>query len=518
MKRFDSFRFVVLILALVLFVGSRNTYAAPRKPIVKPAGNTTFEGFDPLKLPSRENSMLPPGVSSVSAYIVPVKDQSQTKGANQLGWLVVEISLKPTWHVYSMRQKSGGYPTKIRMEETVVSGQTFHVGDFEAATPTESELFQGNVLEEMKGQVAWIAPVTGSNVDPALLKSLTFKGELDALACSEGTNGACHPLNVPLVAKWDDQFDIAPYLTFIAKANATLDAFSKEQSGKGTAQVATTQASPKAAFSWTILFWAFCGGLLLNVMPCVLPVIGLKIVSFFEQAGQSRSRAFVLNLWYTLGMLCVFVSLAMMSVGLSYLFTYGLFQIVMGSIVFVMALSLMGLWELQVPAFLGGQKSGKLMEKEGGTGAFFKGIITTLLAIPCGAPLLSPALVWSDSMIQQGNTFMVLFVYIVIGLGMAFPYLVVGAFPELLGFLPKPGLWMETFRIAMGYVLLVAVVWILFSMPQTLVIPTITLLFALWFGCWFIGRLPFDATGKQKTRAWLVSLTVVAVVILLSFN
>ena len=307
-------------------------------------------------------------------------------------------------------------------------------------------------------------------------------------------------------------------MTFIAKANAALDAFTKEQSGKGTAQVATTQTSPKAAFSWTILFWAFCGGLLLNVMPCVLPVIGLKIVSFFEQAGQSRSRAFVLNLWYTLGMLCVFVSLAMMSVGLSYLFTYGLFQIVMGSIVFVMALSLMGLWELQVPAFLGGQKSGKLMEKEGGTGAFFKGIITTLLAIPCGAPLLSPALVWSDSMIQLGNTFMVLFVYIVIGLGMAFPYLVVGAFPELLGFLPKPGLWMETFRIAMGYVLLVAVVWILFSMPQTLVIPTITLLFALWFGCWFIGRLPFDATGKQKTRAWLVSLTVVVVVILLSFN
>jgi len=268
-------------------------------------------------------------------------------------------------------------------------------------------------------------------------------------------------------------------------------------------------------FWWALLF-AFGGGIILNIMPCVLPVIGLKILSFFEQAGKSRSRAFILNAWYSLGILSVFIFLAFLSLGLSILFTFDLFGIIMACIVFVMALSLMDIWTLNAPGALGGKTSEKLTKQEGAAGAFFKGIITTLLAIPCGAPLLSPAINWADMQIRAGNTPEVFLMYSVIGLGMASPYLLLGAFPEWLRFLPKPGAWMETFTKTMGFCLLLAVVWILYFVPVEKVLPTIALLFALWFVCWLFGEQ--QLAGRIKKRSYIISPIVLGLVILFSYQ
>ena len=227
----------------------------------------------------------------------------------------------------------------------------------------------------------------------------------------------------------------------------------------------------------------------------------------------------MLNVWYAVGVLIVFGILAVASVGLSYLFTRSLFQILMSAIVFAMALSLIGVWELQVPAFLGGEKSTELSSKEGPVGSVFKGIITTLLAIPCGAPLLSPALDWAAETSRQGHVALVVVVYLVIGLGMAFPFLVAGAFPELLKFFPKPGEWTETFRKAMGYFLLLAVVWILYSAPVDYLLPIVAFLFALWFACWNVGRNQWEVENpKKKVVGWIVSLLVLLVVAIFSFD
>ena len=179
----------------------------------------------------------------------------------------------------------------------------------------------------------------------------------------------------------------------------------------------------------------------------------------------------------------------------------------------------MGVWELQTPTFLGGERSNELSSKEGPVGAIFKGIITTLLAIPCGAPLLSPALDWASETTRQGQTGLVVLVYLVIGLGMASPFLIAGAFPELLKFFPKPGEWMETFRKTMGYFLLVAVLWILYSAPIEFLLPTLALLFALWFACWNIGRNQYEVDNPgKKIRCWIVSTLVVVVVACCSFS
>ena len=97
-----------------------------------------------------------------------------------------------------------------------------------------------------------------------------------------------------------------------------------------------------------------------------------------------------------------------------------------------------------------------------------------------------------------------------IGLGMASPYLLIGAFPELLRFLPKPGAWMDTFKKAMGYCLLVAVVWILYFLPLQDIVPTVGLLFGLWLACWLVGRVPLTASPQRKANAWTAAVVVVA--------
>ena len=238
------------------------------------------------------------------------------------------------------------------------------------------------------------------------------------------------------------------------------------------------------------IFAGFLGGLIFNIMPCVLPVIGLKILSFVQQSGHNRRKAFMLNVWYSLGLLAVFFVLASLAVGPQHLgwgelFGKAWFTITLTAVVFVMALSFMGVWEVPLPTFLGSGKAGELAAQEGAVGAFFKGVLTTFLATPCGAPIFAPVLVWAAAQ----PPWLTYAVFLSAGLGMASPYLLVGAFPELLRFLPKPGAWMETFKTFMGFVLMGTVVYLLYVLKAEHVVPTVGLLFGLSFLCWWIGRI-----------------------------
>ena len=142
----------------------------------------------------------------------------------------------------------------------------------------------------------------------------------------------------------------------------------------------------------SIMGFGLLGGLILNLMPCVLPVIGLKILSFVEQSGQSRWNAFLLNVWFSLGLMSVFVLLAslaaFLNLGWGEQFTFTWFKVLMTAVVFAMALSFLGVWELPIPGFAGSHTSQNLQEKEGVSGAFFKGVFTTILATPCSGPFL----------------------------------------------------------------------------------------------------------------------------------
>ena len=433
-------------------------------------------------------------------------------------YLLVDVKLAPNWYIYSVTQPQGGpLPTVF----TLKSSDTFRqIGTF-----APSEMFDSKMtkyfdvpIESHVDHVTWVAPI---EILKGTIGQLVIEGSYNGQICESGESGLCVPINNETFhAVFDSQGVIAEVDGAKAVA-AQLELNWPTMASTGSVSNGTVALQAQEIFKakgiGDALLWAFLGGLILNIMPCVLPVIGLKIVSFFDQAGKNRVRAFLLNVWFSIGIIVVFLVLAGLSVGLSTMFTFQLFGIVMSCVVFALALSLMEVWELRAPVFLGTGKSQQLMRQEGGVGAFFKGIITTLLAIPCGAPLLSTAVTWADSQIRSGNHANVVLAYAVIGFGMAFPYLVIGAFPELLRFLPKPGPWLDTFKKTMGFILLSAVVWILYFLPPDAVVPTVALMFAVWFGCWVIGRLSFTANTSERLTAWGIASFIFAAVLVVSF-
>lgn len=263
---------------------------------------------------------------------------------------------------------------------------------------------------------------------------------------------------------------------------------------------------------------AFVGGLILNLMPCVLPVIGLKVMSFAEQAHRSRSHALVLNLWFAAGIVSVFLLLGVLaaSIGLGWGGQFGStpFNVTIAAVVFAMALSLLGVWEVPISGFFGSGSIQSAAAKEGPLGAFLKGVVTTVLATPCTAPFMAPAVAWAVA--QPFATTLVVFASL--GIGMASPYVLVGVYPELLRFLPKPGRWMETFKQISGFVLLATVVFILSFVEPAAVVPTVALLLGIGLACWLVGRTPLTAESRERMRAWAYAGAVVLLFLGFSFG
>lgn len=269
---------------------------------------------------------------------------------------------------------------------------------------------------------------------------------------------------------------------------------------------------------WGWLLLAFVEGLILNIMPCVLPVVGLKVFSFIEQAGHNRWRALQLNLWYTLGMLSVFwllaIAAAFLGQGWGAQFENETFKITLIAVVFVCALSFLGVWELPIPGFASTSTATGLSTKEGASGAYFKGVFSTVLATPCAGPLLGTILAWALTQ----STPMIFAIFTSVGLGMASPYVVLGLFPQLAKFLPRPGAWMETFKQFLGFLLLATVVFIFYSVNPANFVPVLTLLVGLSAACWWVGRLSATAEPPQRFRAWGIAISVAALAGLFAFG
>ena len=269
-----------------------------------------------------------------------------------------------------------------------------------------------------------------------------------------------------------------------------------------------TSGQASSSLAMNIVF-GFLGGLILNLMPCVFPVIGLKILAFVEQSHHGRGRILLLNVVYSLGILTVFMILATLPVlsrlllkkefGWGEQFASDWFNITLAAIVFTMGLSFLGVWEIPIPGFAGGHTASSLAKREGLTGAFCKGIITTLLATPCSGPFLGTALTYAVAE-PPAVTFTM---FAAIGLGMASPYLLIGAFPSLIRFLPRPGAWMDTFKNMMGFVLLGTTVFLMSAIDWTLVVPTFAFLVGLWAACWWIGRVPLYEAFTKRAVVWV---------------
>jgi thiol:disulfide interchange protein DsbD len=214
-----------------------------------------------------------------------------------------------------------------------------------------------------------------------------------------------------------------------------------------------------------MLLYAFIGGLILNIMPCVLPVIALKILGFVSEARSQPRRVKLLGLVYALGVLASFLVLAGVVIGLKAAghragwglqFGNPIFVVSLTTLVLLVALNLFGLFEVS----LGGgalDSASRLTARHGFAGAFFNGVLATALATPCTAPYLSYALGFAFAQ----NAPVILLIFLMVGLGLAAPYVALSWNPAGLKYLPKPGAWMEKFKIAMGFPMLLTMVWLL---------------------------------------------------------
>lgn len=242
------------------------------------------------------------------------------------------------------------------------------------------------------------------------------------------------------------------------------------------------------------LFFAFLGGLILNLMPCVLPVISLKLFGLIKHKTLPRKKILAHNLSYTAGVISTFMALAMVialikaggeEIGWGFQLQSPAFILVMMIILFVLSLNLFGLFEFRTP---GGAKFGSQEIKEGVSGDFFAGILTTILSTPCSAPFLGTALTFAFTTTVY-NIFLMFFF---IGLGLAFPFLLTAIFPGALGIFPKPGAWMEKLKYFLGLSLVVTIIWlydVFVSLVHfDLISWRLNVLFAFWFFAFFFAQ------------------------------
>lgn len=264
-----------------------------------------------------------------------------------------------------------------------------------------------------------------------------------------------------------------------------------------------------------VLLITFLGGLILNVMPCVLPVLSLKVFQVVQEAGDSASHR-IKHAWvYTLGILASFLVLSLFFIigasmghqmGMGFQFESPVFVIFMAALIFTMSLSFFGVFQILAP---NSSKINNLTQKGGLQGAFFHGAFMTVLSTPCTAPGLGPIYGW----VLSQDAFTIFIVFQTVGFGLAFPYLVLCHSPALMKFLPKPGPWMEQVKIAMGFLLCGTVIWLI-GVLNKLAGPTgvtglLTLLLGLSCAAYLYGQFQFASRRAFgfMTMAVVIALT-----------
>jgi thiol:disulfide interchange protein DsbD len=313
--------------------------------------------------------------------------------------------------------------------------------------------------------IQWNTATTEPDFFPDVNPTMAISNQTEVIPAADGIS--LRKLASKKNGKWGDEISgllVRKEKDSLAGYEAVLKFAGKESSSNAP----SISTESKSIWGW--LVYAFIGGLILNVMPCVLPVIALKILGFVSQSREHPKRVRTLGLLYTLGVIASFLVLAGIVIGVKAAgqkagwgmqFSNPKFIVVLTVIVTLVALNLFGVFEVTLSGRAMGA-AGEAASRHGGAGAFMNGVLATVLATPCTAPFLGAALGFAFA---QPSHIIVLF-FIIVALGLAAPYLVLSWNPKWLKFLPKPGVWMERFKIAMGFPMLATAVW-LFSLTTT---------------------------------------------------
>jgi thiol:disulfide interchange protein len=308
---------------------------------------------------------------------------------------------------------------------------------------------------------------------------------------------------------------------------AGLVLFSQQPNGNDRAgwelnapQIGSASVSAPSRGLATFLLFGFIGGFILNLMPCVLPVISLKIFGFIQHAGKDRRSILYNGLSFIAGIFVWFIGLALLLIALKKAghqitwaaqFTNPYFVLALGVIVLIFALDLFGVFEITLPQALMHQML-QSSTREGEAGSFFQGLFATALATPCTAPFLGTAIGFAFTQSAP----IILLMFVAVAAGMSAPYFLLSAQPAWLRFLPKPGPWMLHVKQFMGFLLLATLLFLLYVLGAQRgldgAIWASCFLLVVAIACWMKGAfvVPTATIAKRSFVLVLMFVFVIA--------
>lgn len=456
-------------------------------------------------------------------------------------WVALRQVMAPQWHTYYKIPGDSGMPTEISWE--LPSG--FTAGDIHWVYPKR---YDQDILVDYiyENEVLLMVPITPPANLPAG-SEITLTAETLWLQCKK----VCMPGNASVsltlpVRSTPTELDTDWHEAF-NRTRANWDAEARARSpesaalGNGypqspetlaqtaastpTPPPASVLATPKPVHSLAaILGFALLGGLILNLMPCVFPVIGIKIMGFVNQAGQDRKHIILHGLVFSAGVVASFWLLAVVflalreageSVGWGFQMQNPHVVVALCFVFLLLALNMIGAFEIGTSVMGAGSS---LAAKQGMSGTFFSGVLASVAATPCAAPFLGTALGATLDL----PPILAFLVFTAIAVGLALPYLLLSAFPAAIRLLPRPGAWMESLKQGLAFLLFGTVaflVWILAGqLPEGRLLDVLFALICVATAAWIYGRWSQRRSGRARILGTLAAVAFMIAALTLAYR
>lgn len=428
---------------------------------------------------------------------------------------VLTLTPKEGWHSYGNIQGPSGFPTTIQGNLNEQSLRAFYPQPTPGPDPMDPTL----MVDLYMGTTSFFLTIPSQEAKDL---QVTF----EALLCS---NTACWPVHEKLSLRLPALDSLATaesqpwYKDFLqAQSYSDLHVDTRDHAGLSSKD----SNPPKRNFQPHYFSpglevktfskaagLAFLAGLILNFMPCVLPVITLKLRSFIPTVNQitaHQRQAFTMhNIWFALGMMIYFLILAII-ISATGMVWGQIFQkpeaiVALTAIVFALSLSLFGIYDLpliDLKAKVQTTKHHPRLE------SFTTGMLATILATPCSGPFLGGVLAWA--LIQPPE--IIALILSCVGLGMASPYLVMAMFPDMYKFLPTPGAWTIHLEHFLGFLLAGTCVYLMSLLPVSLYVKMLILLWIIALGAWIWGK--GTNLSQSRKKRWAIRSNVLAAIVL----
>ena len=460
---------------------------------------------------------------------IDVKTYSSKAAAGWEVWVAVNIVLDPGWHIYGNPKGPGpGLPTLLEVTSLPAEVEADAARYLPAAKLVEPELapeewvwvYHNKTTIYMRLSTATDLSSQEHQVRLHLQLALCREG-----VCMPYKTGLIVPLSVaispaaePSIPRWllkEIQLSHVGEVKSRAQA-ASRRTVTPEASQGPLAKLEEIPAlNPRPVLPGLEVgsiikaaLFALLAGFILNFMPCVLPVVSLKVLGFVQQSQESGRRVAYMGLSFAAGIFVVFLVLAALASFAGYgwgeLFQKQSFLITMIGLVFAMSLCLFGVFQLPIPHFATNRTES--VQRHGYVESFYKGILATFLATPCSGPLLGGAMAWT---LRQPPA-QIFTIFSCLGLGMAAPYVIMSIFPNTLRWLPRPGNWLVHFERLMGFALLATVIYLLSVLPDHMTVGVVLFCLFLAIGFYIWGKM---TSLSDSTRRRLI-VRLVAVIIM----